>query len=237
MWRSSARMQQNVSKRHLIVEFLIKTIMKRHLIIAIAAIAVSAGFMSDAAAAQTITATGDVVAESSVTVSRAGKVLRIDGKRLSSDETFNYVSEHCGLPYAQRWDNSAKIYGVGMGLLISSAVTIPVGMAGCVVGTALIVGGGLAGGLGAALSVGFGGDPSLTPENQKIINNGAVLFVCGATLAAVGFSTLIAGAVCVPVGKSRMNDIVGRCNSASRGPQMTMNFGSCPHGVGMTLNF
>ncbi len=211
--------------------------MKRHLILAIAVIAVSAGFMSAEAAAQTITATGDVAAELSVTVSRAGKVLRVDGERLSSEETFNYVSEHCGLPYAQRWSNSAKIYSVGKGLLISSAVTIPVGVVGCVFGTALIVGGGLAGGLGAALSAGFGGDPSLTPENQRIINNGAILFVCGATLASVGFSTLIAGAVCVPVGKSRMNDIAGRCNAASQGPQMTMNFGSCPHGIGMTLNF
>ena len=213
--------------------FLIKTIMKRHLIIAVAAIAVSAGFMSAEAAAQTITATDGFASESVVVVSRAGKVLCVGDKRLSSEETFDYVSERCGLPYAQRWNNSARIYSVGKGLLISSAVTIPVGMAGCVVGTAIIVGGRL----GAALSVGFGGDPSLTPETQKMINNGATLFICGATLAAVGLSTLIAGAVCVPVGKSRMNDIVGRCNAVSQGSQMTMNFGSCPHGIGMTLNF
>lgn len=211
--------------------------MKRHLIIAIAAATVLAGFMSAGAAAQTITAADDFAAEPVVVVSRAGKVLFVDGKRLSSEETFDFVSERCGLLYAQRWSNSARIYSVGKGLLISSAVTIPVGVVGCVFGTALIVGGGLAGGIGAALSAGLGGDPSLTPENERLINGGAALFICGATLASVGFSTLIAGAVCVPVGKSRMNDIVGRCNSASRGPQMTMNFGSCPHGVGMTLNF
>lgn len=217
--------------------------MKRHLIIALATIAISAGFMSteaDAqagATAQAITSTGEVAIETASTVSRAGKVLAVDGIRLSADETFNYVSEHCGLPYAQRWNNSARIYGVGKGLLISSAVTIPVGMAGCVFGTALVVGGGFAGGLGAAFGAAFGADPSISPETQRIINNGAVLIVCGATLAAVGVSTLIAGAVCVPIGKSRMNDIVDRCNVANSGRDITLNFGSCPHGIGMTLNF
>ena len=179
----------------------------------------------------------DIAANTASTVSRAGKVLAVDGIRLSADETFNYVSEHCGLPYAQRWNNSARIYGVGKGLLISSAVTIPVGMAGCVCGTALLVGGSFAGGLGAAFGAAFGADPSISPETQRIINNGAVLIVCGATLAAVGVSTLIAGAVCVPVGKSRMNDIVERCNASNNGYTVTMNFGPCPHGIGMTLNF
>ena len=212
--------------------------MKRHLIIALATIAISAGFISEEAAAQTgataqTASIDDIAANTASTVSRAGKVLAVDGIRLSADETFNYVSEHCGLPYAQRWNNSARIYGVGKGLLISSAVTIPVGMAGCVCGTALLVGGSFAGGLGAA----FGADPSISPETQRIINNGAVLIVCGATLAAVGVSTLIAGAVCVPVGKSRMNDIVERCNASNNGYTVTMNFGPCPHGIGMTLNF
>lgn len=217
--------------------------MKRHLIIALATLAISAGFISEEAAAQTgataqtITSIDDIAANTAPTVSRAGKVLAVDGIRLSADETFNYVSEHCGLPYAQRWNNSARIYGVGKGLLISSAVTIPVGMAGCVFGTALVVGGGFAGGLGAAFGAAFGADPSISPETQRIINNGAVLIVCGATLAAVGVSTLIAGAVCVPVGKSRMNDIVERCNSSNNGYTVTMNFGPCPHGIGMTLNF
>lgn len=217
--------------------------MKRHLIIALATIAISAGFISEEAAAQTgataqTTSIDDIAANTASTVvSRAGKVLAVDGIRLSADETFNYVSEHCGLPYAQRWNNSAKIYGVGKGLLISSAVTIPVGMAGCVFGTALIVGGGFAGGLGAAFGAASGTDPSISPETQRIINNGAVLIVCGATLAAVGVSTLIAGAVCVPVGKSRMNDIAERCNTSNNGYNVTMNFGPCPHGIGMTLNF
>ena len=216
--------------------------MKRHLIIALATIAISAGFISEEAAAQTgataqTTSIDDIAANTASTVSRAGKVLAVDGIRLSADETFNYVSEHCGLPYAQRWNNSAKIYGVGKGLLISSAVTIPVGMAGCVFGTALIVGGGFAGGLGAAFGAASGTDPSISPETQRIINNGAVLIVCGATLAAVGVSTLIAGAVCVPVGKSRMNDITERCNTSNNGYNVTMNFGPCPHGIGMTLNF
>lgn len=218
------------------------TTMKRHLIIALATIAISAGFISEEAAAQTgataqTTSIDDIAASTASTVSRAGKVLAVDGIRLSADETFNYVSEHCGLPYAQRWNNSARIYGVGKGLLISSAVTIPVGMAGCVFGTALIVGGGFAGGLGAAFGAASGTDPSISPETQRIINNGAVLFVCGATLAAVGVSTLIAGAVCVPVGKSRMNDIAKRCNASNNGYNVTMNFGPCPHGIGMTLNF
>lgn len=217
--------------------------MKRHLIIALATIAISAGFISEEAAAQTgataqtITSIDDIAANTASTVSRAGKVLAVDGVRLSADETFNYVSEHCGLPYAQRWNNSAKIYGVGKGLLISSAVTIPVGMAGCVFGTALIVGGGFAGGLGAVFGAASGTDPSISPETQRIINNGAVLIICGATLAAVGVSTLIAGAVCVPVGKSRMNDIAERCNASNNGYNVTMNFGPCPHGIGMTLNF
>lgn len=236
-------MQQNATKKHLIVDFLKTRNMKRHLIITLATLAISAGFMSKEAAAQagataqTITPTGEVAIETASTVSRAGKVLAVDGIRLSADETFNYVSEHCGLPYAQRWNNSARIYGVGKGLLISSAVTIPVGMAGCVFGTALLVGGSFAGGLGAAFGAAFGADPSISPETQRIINNGAVLIVCGATLAAVGVSTLIAGAVCVPVGKSRMNDIVERCNASNNGYTVTMNFGPCPHGIGMTLNF
>ena len=216
--------------------------MKRHLIIALATIAISAGFISEEAAAQTgataqTASIDDIAANTASTVSRAGKVLAVDGIRLSADETFNYVSEHCGLPYAQRWNNSARIYGVGKGLLISSAVTIPVGMAGCVCGTALLVGGSFAGGLGAAFGAAFGADPSISPETQRIINNGAVLIVCGATLAAVGVSTLIAGAVCVPVGKSRMNDIAKRCNASNNGYTVTMNFGPCPHGIGMTLNF
>ena len=216
--------------------------MKRHLIIALATIAISAGFISEEAAAQTgataqTASIDDIAANTASTVSRAGKVLAVDGIRLSADETFNYVSEHCGLPYAQRWNNSARIYGVGKGLLISSAVTIPVGMAGCVCGTALLVGGSFAGGLGAAFGAAFGADPSISPETQRIINNGAVLIVCGATLAAVGVSTLIAGAVCVPVGKSRMNDIVESCNASNNGYTVTMNFGPCPHGIGMTLNF
>ncbi len=203
--------------------------MKR--LLAIAVIALSAGFIYDEAAAQT------VMRNNSTTVSRSGKVLRADGKKMTTDETFDYVAANCGLPYAQRWNNSAKLYGVGKGLLISSAVTIPVGVASGVIGTALVAGGAVGGSIGAAVSGSITGEAELTPETQRTIRAGAALAICGTALAAVGLSTLIAGSVCVPIGKSRMNDIVGRCNAANNDSNVTMNFGSCPHGVGMTLNF
>ena len=205
--------------------------MKRPLIIALVVIAVSTGFMSNEAAAQTIIATDSITAESATTVSRAGKVLCVDGKRLSAAETFDYVSERCGLPYAQRWNNSARIYGVGEGLLISSAVTIPVGIASTYLGFVFTV----AGSIGATASGVGDNEPNQSSVNA--LTGGVVMLYGGLFVASVGVSTLIAGAVCVPIGKSRMNDIVGRCNSANSGRNITMNFGSCPHGVGMTLNF
>ncbi len=205
--------------------------MKRHLIIAIAAIAVSTGFASGEAAAQTIIATDDIASGTVPTVSRAGKVLCVDGKRLSSSETFDYVSECCGLPYAQRWNNSARLYGVGKGLLISSAVTIPVGVVSTYFGAVFTV----AGAFGATASGVSGNDPDQNSVN--VMTGGVAMLYGGVFVTAVGVSTLIAGAVCVPIGKSRMNDIVGRCNSANSGRSITMNFGPCPHGVGMTLNF
>lgn len=205
--------------------------MKRPLIIALVVIAVSTGFMSNEAAAQTIIATDSITAESATTVSRAGKVLCVDGKRLSSSETFDYVSECCGLPYAQGWNNSARLYGVGKGLLISSAVTIPVGVVSTYFGAVFTV----AGAFGATASGVSGNDPDQNSVN--VMTGGVAMLYGGVFVTAVGVSTLIAGAVCVPIGKSRMNDIVGRCNSANSGRSITMNFGPCPHGVGMTLNF
>ena len=229
--RPAARMQQIVSIKHLIVDFLIMTIMKRHIIIAIVAVAISAGFMSNEATAQTIAATYDLTAESADVVSRAGKVLCVDGKRLSAAETFDYVSDRCGLPYAQRWNNSARLYGAGKGLLISSAVTIPVGVVSTWFGAAFTV----AGAIGSAAS--GVGDNEPNQGSVNALTGGVFLMYGGVFVAAVGVSSLIAGAVCLPIGKSRMNDIVDRCNSANSGRDITLNFGPCPHGIGMTLNF
>lgn len=205
--------------------------MKRPLIIAGAAIAFFCGFMSDEVAAQTIIATDNIAVETAATVSRAGKVLRVDGRKLSADETFDYVSGRCGLPYAQRWDNGARIYSVGKGLLISSAVTIPVGAVSTYLGAVFTV----AGAFGAGTSSVGGNDPDQGAVN--VMAGGVALIYGGLFVATVGVSTLIAGAVCVPIGKSRMNDIVDRCNVANSGRDITLNIGSCPHGVGMTLNF
>ena len=209
----------------------------KNFIITLAFAAIFAGITSFEASAQVISTTeNSVQASATPSVRRAGKVLSVDGRKLNAAETYDYISEHCGQQYAQRWINSARIYGAGKGLLISSAVTIPVGMASCVVGTAMIAGVAVGMGLGAAMTGGMA-DQDLSPEAQRTVKAGAALAICGATLAAVGFSTLVAGAVCVPVGKSRMNAIASSCNSANSGRDITMNFGSCPHGIGVTLNF
>lgn len=203
----------------------------KHLIISVATIAVLACICTHEAAAQTITGSEGLVNGTVQPVRRAGKVIFADGRRLSADDTFDYVAERCGLPYAQRWNNSAKIYGVGKGLLISSAVTIPVGVVSTYFGAVYTV----AGAIGAGVSNVDGEGPDQRPVN--IMTGGVLAMYGGIALITVGLSTLVAGSVCVPVGKSRMNDIVNRCNAANSGPAVTMNFGPCPHGVGMTLNF
>ena len=201
----------------------------KHLIISVATIAVLACICTHEAAAQTIT--GSEVNGTVQPARRAGKVIFADGRRLSADDTFDYVAERCGLPYAQRWNNSAKIYGVGKGLLISSAVTIPVGVVSTYFGAVFTV----AGAIGAGTSGVGDNEPDQGAVN--VMTGGVALLYGGVFVAAVGVSTLIAGAVCVPIGKSRMNDIVDRCNVANSSRDITLNFGSCPHGIGMTLNF
>lgn len=161
---------------------------------------------------------------------RTGRVLAVDGVKLSKEDTYTYVGNTCGYEYANRWDSSARIYSAGKGLLISSAVTIPVGIAATVCGTAHFVGGALGGAVSGSVS------GEIDEESEKHIAGGAIAMYCGAFLASVGVGTLIAGAVCVPVGKARMNDIARRCNEGE-GYDVTMNFGPCAHGIGMTLNF
>ncbi len=204
----------------------------KNIILTLAFAAMFAGIASFEASAQE----SSVQESAAPTVRRSGKVLSVDGQKLTEAETYSYVSERCGEPYAQRWNNSAKIYGVGKGLLISSAVTIPVGMTTCIIGTAMVAGTAVGVGLGTAMTGGLA-DTDLSPEAQRTIQAGAALAICGATIAVVGFSTLVAGAVCVPVGKGRMNSIANSCNSANSAPALTMNFGPCPHGIGMTMNF
>ncbi len=204
----------------------------KNIILTLAFAAMFAGIASFEASAQE----SSVQESAAPTVRRSGKVLSVDGRKLTEAETYSYVSERCGEPYAQRWNNSAKIYGVGRGLLISSAVTIPVGMTTCIIGTAMVAGTAVGVGIGTAMTGGLA-DTDLSPEAQRTIQAGAALAICGATIAVVGFSTLVAGAVCVPVGKGRMNSIANSCNSANSAPALTMNFGPCPHGIGMTLNF
>lgn len=163
-------------------------------------------------------------------VKRAGCVLAVDGTKLSREDTYMYVENACGIEYANRWNNSARIYNVGKGLLISSAVTLPIGIAATIVGSAYFVGGAI----GGAISGGMTGE--IGEEQEKSITGGATAMYCGLLFTAVGMGTLIAGSVCVPVGKARMNDIARRCNGGE-GYDVTMNFGPCAHGIGMTLNF
>lgn len=171
-------------------------------------------------------------------VTRSGRVLVRDGQKMSREETYLYVKDLCGIEEADRWNRSANIYGAGKGLLISSAVTIPVGAAVCGYGTVIFVANSVGGSIGAAISGSITGDGQFSPEIKNEIARGAVLMLSGAAVLSVGLGTLIAGAVCVPVGKGRMNGIVGRCNEAcAPSRDITMNFGACRHGIGLTLNF
>lgn len=217
----------------------------KNLIITLAIAATFAAAGSFAASAQTVSPSGNQQAVSpsgkltgestASTVRRKGRVLLADGRKLTRIETLEYVSAHCGPEYARSWNAGANLYGAGTGLLISSAVTLPAGVVVSAIGAAHIVGGAVGGSLGAAISGSLGGDTGIDPEARKTINTGAALLWGGVALLAIGTSTVIAGAVCVPIGKSKMNNVVNRCNAAGR--EVTMNFGPCPHGLGVTLNF
>lgn len=206
----------------------------KHFVFTLAFAAAFAAAVSSGASAQTVSSPENLSHESAApTVKRSGDVLVVDGRKLTGAETLDYISGHCGGQYAGSWSKGARVYGVGKGLLISSAVTIPVGVAGMTVGMVKITAGAVGGSIGSAIS----GSSEIAPEERETINKGAVWLIGGTIVAAVGISTVIAGAVCLPVGKSRMNSVVNRCNAAGQGAEITMNFGSCPHGLGMTLNF
>lgn len=211
----------------------------KHSVLTLALAAIFAGVISSEASAQTVPAAENPSSELSApsVVKRSGKVLRVDGRKLTEAQTLDYITDRCGKAYSSSWNSGAKTYGAGVGLLISSAVTIPAGMTGMVVGTAKIIGGALGVSLGAAISGSLGEEKDITPDERDTINKGAAWFIGGTIISAIGFSTLIAGAVCVPVGKSKMNRVANRCNTANQGGEMTMVLGPAPHGLGLTLNF
>ena len=169
-------------------------------------------------------------------VSRSRDVLAIGAQRMSSEQTYNYIEQLCGTDDAEQWNSGARAYRAGKGLLISSAVTIPVGLVVCSAGTVLFLANTVGGSIGAGISGIFGGDTQIDPELRGKIATGGTLMIGGAAVAVVGIGTLIAGSVCLPVGKSKMNEVVEHCNGVSRS-DVTMNIGGCRHGVGLTLNF
>ncbi len=200
----------------------------KHFILTLVFAAMFAGIGSFGASAQVISSAEDPAQESTApSVRRSGRVLSVDGKKLTAEETYNYVSEHCGLPYAQSWRTGAKLYKNGTGLLISSAVLIPVGTVSLIFGQAMTVGGAL----------GSIGNSDAGPNSNSLLTAGIITLYGGVALLTAGFTCLVGGAVCVPIGKNKMNNIANCCNAASSGSNLTMNIGSCPHGVGVTLNF
>ena len=169
-------------------------------------------------------------------VSRSKDVLAIGAQRMSSEQTYNYIEQLCGTDDAEQWKSGAHAYRAGRGLLISSAVTVPVGLAVCGAGTVIFLANTVGGSIGAGISGIFGGDTQIDPALRGKIATGGVLMIGGAAVAAVGIGTLIAGSVCLPVGKSKMNEVVDHCNGVSRS-DVTLNIGACRHGVGLSLNF
>lgn len=168
--------------------------------------------------------------------SRSKDVLAIGAQRMSSEQTYNYIEQLCGTDYAEQWNSGARAYRTGRGLLISSAVTVPVGLAVCGAGTVVFLANTVGGSIGAGISGIFGGDTQIDPELRGKIAAGGTLMIGGAAVAVVGIGTLIAGSVCLPVGKSKMNEVVEHCNGVS-GSDVTLNIGASRHGVGLTLNF
>lgn len=170
------------------------------------------------------------------TATRSRDVLAIGAQRMSSEQTYSYIEQLCGTDDAEQWNSGARAYRAGKGLLISSAVTIPVGLVVCGTGTAIFIANTVGGSIGSGISSIFGGDTQFDPELKEKIATGGVLMIGGAAVAVVGIGTLIAGSVCLPVGKSKMNEVVEHCNGASRN-DVTLNIGACRHGIGISLNF
>lgn len=169
-------------------------------------------------------------------VSRSRDVLEIGSQRMSSEQTYSYIEQLCGTGDAEQWNSGARAYRAGKGLLISSAVTIPVGLAVCGVGTSIFIANSVGGTIGSGISSIFGGDTDFDQETKSKIASGGVLMIGGAAVAVVGIGTLIAGSVCLPVGKNRMNEVVDHCNGVSSS-DVTLNIGACRHGIGLSLNF
>ena len=160
-------------------------------------------------------------------VTRSRTTLCNAGLALSDEQAIDFVTSCCGASAAEEWSNGVKLYKTGRSLLISSAVIIPVGSLVAGLGIPLMVGGAIVGTPEAA--AGQDGDNGL-------LHIGSGMFYGGLAVAAVGVSTLIAGAVCLPKGKHRMDEVVARCNSGAS-QAVTLNFGAAEHGVGVTLRF
>ena len=160
-------------------------------------------------------------------VTRSRATLCNAGLALSDEQAIDFVTSCCGASAAEEWSNGVRLYKTGRGLLIGSAVAIPVGALTAVLGGVLTLSGAIAATPGAA--AGQSGDNALLH-----VGNG--LFYGGIVVAAAGVPTLIAGSICLPKGKRRMNDVVDRCNGAAS-EAVALGFGAAPHGVGLTLNF
>ncbi len=166
-------------------------------------------------------------AQESAQVTRSRTTLCNAGLALSDEQALDFITSRCGASAAEEWNGGVRLYKAGRGLLISSAVIIPVGSLVAGLGVPMMLGGAIAATPEAA--AGQSGD-------NELLHMGRGMLFGGLAVVAVGVGLLVPGAICLPMGKNRMNGVVDRCNGAAS-QALSLNFGAAEHGVGLTLRF
>lgn len=162
--------------------------------------------------------------------------LRLDGIDLTREEQALLLSDVNGQDLNEEWSRLRGKRALGEGLIIGGAATAGAG-AVVFVGTGVVwvlvaaIGGGIAG----AVS---GGDSDAAQGAVDNISEAfAPWFIGSGVVTGLGVAAVGAGIPIKVVNAKKMDAIVDDWNNSKAAPEVSLNFGAAPSGVGFTLNF
>ncbi len=159
---------------------------------------------------------------SSELLKKGGKLYQ-DGEKLSSEQITQILSplqNGNGVSYDVLWGKARNMRTTGVVLTSAGSAAFVAGPVIFIVGLAKV--------LGSGIGSGIAGDP------DGVVGEGDV--TAGLVITGAGVAMLGSGIPLWCVGGKRMKNIVSDYNGQST-PEVSLAFGPCPNGLGLSLNF
>lgn len=172
---------------------------------------------------------------------RAGCSVKLDGTKLSQEETAQLFSDIDDEDYSDEWATARGWRTGGIVMISVGSGLALVGLGTAIVGVLISAVGATVGATAGAIAGSIGGSDTAEQASSQGAQNGAQAGVpyaqAGVIIGAVGAATAIAGIPITAVNCSRMNKIVDKYNNAQAVPAAELSFGPTQNGMGLRLNF